>query len=52
MASKKFTKKDYDNIEKQLIKYNQDNDMDAAIKVCDLLIKGIVSGKLLINMVL
>ena len=51
MTKKEFTKKDYDNLLKALQDYHQNQDLMASIEVCELLIKGILTSRLVIKLV-
>lgn len=51
MTSKKFTKKDYDNLLKAIQNYHEKQDLTASVDACELIIKGILTGNLIIKMV-
>ena len=51
MTSKKFTKKDYDNLLKAIQNYHLRQDITASVEVCELIIKGILTGNLVIKIV-
>jgi len=51
MKKNNFSDKDYDKLLKCINNYHVNNDITASVEVCDLLIRGIVSGKLIIKMI-
>lgn len=51
MTKQTFTQKDYETLIKLITRYHETNDITASVDVTNLIIKGILTNKLVIKMV-